>query len=539
MRNGYFQLHINNQGTKLRVFKAKDGGEEVTIQEVIAYLDAKTITYDLHTVNVGLTAALESDNPQSVIVISGLHSVAVDESYSLTVTPDQMQATMRLFPPSSGDTPADSGKRIMAKEVMSDLHFKGIINGVNPTAIADAFDNPRYMTDIVIAEGKPARHGASAGIEYFFNTNPSMKPTLNEDGTVDFFRLNNIVNCAAGELLARLTPEDRGESGQNIMGETVRPYEVKTAAFKPTMNVTLSADKLELFAKVDGHVTYVDGKVFVTNVHTVENVNSATGNIDFEGSVVVLGNVYTNFSVIAKGNIEVRGVVEGATLESGGDIIIDRGMKGMGRGTIKAANNVIAKFLENVKVEAGGYVMTDAILHSTVIAADEINVTGNKGFITGGRVCAGSLIQVKNLGSEMGADTVVEVGIDPLVKSRAQELQKRITELSKDVKTAQPILNAAAQKIAQGVKLTSDQIKYIQKMTLDSKAWSEELEASMDEYDKLQERLKRSGNAQVVVTGNVYSGTYIAIGDLSMTVWSTVAYCRFVSLGGEVKMTAI
>jgi uncharacterized protein (DUF342 family) len=324
-----------------------------------------------------------------------------------------------------------------------------------------------------------------------------------------------------------------------VYNEVIKPHDVKTLSLKKTNNTTVSEDKLTLTANCHGHVTLVEDKVFVANVYTVEDVNSATGNITFEGSVVVNGNVFSNFSIKAKGNIEVHGVVEGAVLESEGDIIINRGMKGMGRGSLKAGNNVISKFIESAKVEAGGYVSTDAILHSEVIATNEILVTSKKGFITGGRVCAGNKIEVKTLGSEMGSDTIVEVGVDPTIKINIQRLQKRIMELNKDIKAAQPILNSMAQKIAQGIKMSPDQIKNVQTMTIENKQRNEELEAAVDELEVLQSQMERSGTAQVIVTGEVYGGTMITIGDVSMTVRNTMSYCRFIKQGGDVKMTAI
>jgi hypothetical protein len=139
----------------------------------------------------------------------------------------------------------------------------------------------------------------------------------------------------------------------------------------------------------------------------------------------------------------------------------------------------------------------------------------------------------------MGSDTVVEVGVDPTMKLRIQRLQKRITDLNKDIKATQPILNTMAQKIAAGVRMSPDQIKYVQNLTLENKARSEEVEASLTELEELQSQYERSGNAQVIVTGDVYAGTLIAIGDVSMTVRSSMSYCRFIKQGGEVKMTAI
>ena len=40
---------------------------------------------------------------------------------------------------------------------------------------------------------------------------------------------------------------------------------------------------------MDGHVSLVEGKVFVSDVLTVENVDSSTGNIEYDGNVQVNG----------------------------------------------------------------------------------------------------------------------------------------------------------------------------------------------------------------------------------------------------------
>jgi uncharacterized protein (DUF342 family) len=533
MVNGYFQLYPTEQGIYLRVVKAIDGGAEVDGHEVTQYLQTQGIPFDPPTLNQGLQVALVSEMAESSVPLVNQPLQPVSESFSLTISSDRMTATARFYPPSVG------GPRLNYDYFVIDLLKKNVSFGVKEEVFKEFLAYPLYCTDYVVAEGTLPRQGSDAYIEYFFNTHLDSRPSLNEDGSVDFFNLNNINHCHAGQLLATLTPEDKGDPGFTVSNEQVRPREVKTAVLRVNKNMTLSPDKLNLTSDVDGHVSFVDGQVFVADVYQVENVDNSTGNINFEGSVVVMGNVNTNFSVKAKGNIEVQGVVEGAELESGGDIVIRRGMKGMGRGKLKATGNVISQFIENSKVEAGGYVSADAIFHSEVIAKDEVTVTSKKGFITGGRVCAGSKVQVKTLGSQMGSDTIIEVGADPTTKNRIQELQKHIMELNKSIKAAQPILNSMAQKIAQGIKLSPDQIEYVRNLTVENKKKNAELEDAMDEIDELQEHLERTGTAQVIVTGDVYSGTMIIIGDVSMTVQNSMSYCRFLVQGGDVKMSAL
>jgi uncharacterized protein (DUF342 family) len=214
-------------------------------------------------------------------------------------------------------------------------------------------------------------------------------------------------------------------------------------------------------------------------------------------------------------------------------------MKGMGKGWLKASGNVISQFLENAKVEAGGYVSTDSILHSEVVAGSEITVTSKKGFIIGGRVCAGNMISVKTLGSDMGSDTVVEVGVDPTIKMRIQRLQKKLGELNKEIRSTQTILSTMVQKIAAGVRLQPDQIKYVQKLTLENKERNLELEATSAELSELQSVYEFSGNAQIVITGEANAGSQLFIGDASMTVKTKTSYCRFVKQQGEIKMKPI
>ena len=59
----------------------------------------------------------------------------------------------------------------------------------------------------------------------------------------------------------------------------------------------LTEDKKILTAAASGHVTVTEGRVSVSDVLQLENVDVATGNIDFDGSILVLGNVNENFSV--------------------------------------------------------------------------------------------------------------------------------------------------------------------------------------------------------------------------------------------------
>lgn len=531
MENGFFRLICSPAGTALKFVAPKDGGEPVTIKEVIEYLNSHKIAFDTTVLNQIMTTS--AGKAEYFAPLNKDVTPEMSETYKLTVSPDGMQVVVRFYPPSI------NGGRMSEQEFLNVLSYQKIIYGIQTQEIHQFFAKPKYCTDIVVAMGTPPRHGKDAEIEYYFQTDLKARPTLNEDGSVDFFHLNTICHCNKGDVLAKLYPEDPGEAGQSVYGEKIKPRDVKRTVLRFGRNITISEDNTVLTADVDGHVMLVEGKVFVSNVLEVENVDISTGNIEYDGSVTVSGNVCTNFSVKAKGNIEVRGVVEGACLEADGNIIITRGMNGMARGILKAGGNIVSKFIENAKVTAGGSVSTEAILHSDVAAGTNITVTGKKGFITGGKVSAANLIEVKTLGSSMSADTIVEVGIDPVLKLKASELQKRIADNSKVIGQIRPVLTAMAQKLSQGVKLRPEQTKTLHEMIQMESQLKEMIERDTEEYKNIQAMMEESNAAHVEVTGEVYAGTKISISDSSMVVKTGMKYCRFVRDHGEVKMAPL
>ncbi len=525
--NGYFRL-VNREGSSsLKLFPPTGEGKPVDVTDVLEYLTMKDYACDLPTLKRAVENVVKEEQE---IRVGNETRFPERECYKLRVGPDKMQAFAKFYAASEG------GENMTAEEMIKDLQLRGIKCGIRTEAIAGFFAKRNYLEEILVAEGREPVQGKHAWIEYKFNTDKKAKPTLNEDGSVDFFHLNILNHCNKGEVLAVLHPEVPGEPGEDLSGNRILPAEVRKETLKFGRNIDISGDRTVLTAQVSGHVELVEGSVFVSDELMVENVDNSTGNIDYEGNVQINGNVATNFQVKAKGDIMVKGVVEGAQLTAGGNIIIARGMNGMGRGVLRADGNIVAKFLENVTAEAQGYVASESILHSRVTAGGEVNVDGRRGFITGGKVSAAGSINVKTLGSEMGADTIVEAGTDPKLKERINQLQKQIGEDTKLLQTVQPTLLSAKQKLAKGVKLSPEQIQQIQSMAALNKQKTDAIAAANNEIEELQKHMTSASEAMVRVKGEVYPGTRICIGDVSMVVSKTTHYCRFIRERGDVKM---
>lgn len=529
-KNSYFQIIMENGKTYLRLFPALAGGESINVKELQEYLTFNKISPD------STDYMIEAGNvtEQKDILLCEGTGFAINEYFKLMFTPDKMMAVCRFYPPSNG------GQLTSAAEIINDLKHKGIVVEPLEKNIAAFLANRQYCFNYVFAKGIPVTEGKHASIEYFFNTNPNTKPALNEDGSVDFFNLETISKCKKGQILATLTPEDKGKNGMRVTGERVLPREVRTAKLKFANNISLSEDGLSLIANVDGHVSLVDDKVFVSDVYEVVDVDTSTGNIDYVGNILIKGNVKTGFKVKAQGDVEVKGVVEGAEIEATGNVIIARGFNGMGKGKIDAGGNVVLKFVENGTIVAGGNITSEAIMHSDVTTSGDISVSGKKGCIVGGHVKAMGNITAVTIGSEMGGDTNIDVGVDPKIKLRAQELEGEIKKAKDNIDKLAPVLASLTKKLKENGQLSMDQTRYLKQLTeeykqatVDYKKLNEEYDAAIAEIDDMPM------DSAVIVTGNVYPGTFMTINEVSKRIATLTTHSRFVSEGADIRIKAI
>jgi hypothetical protein len=525
--NGYFQLHVNDAGVSLELIPPFDGGEKIRVNELREYLDLVGVRYDVMAIN---TALYNLEEEPVVINLGSTKLPPVDEKCFINVSNDKMTACLRMFAPSEG------GGHLSKAKVLDELNREKITAGIDEAEIEKAIEERCYCTDIIIAKGTLPTAGQDAKIVYNFDTNTSARPELREDGTVDFFKLNLLHHCAKGQVLAEIIPEEKGEDGVDVYGHVTPARNVKKVKFSHGRNMEISEDGLKLLSQVDGNVSLVEGQVFVSDVYSVEDVDTSTGNIEYHGNVEVKGNVCENFSIKTDGDVFVKGVVEGAVIEAGGNIIIARGMHGQGKGRLRAGGNVIAKFISAAIVDAGGFVEAEQIINSTITAA-AVNAEAGKGLINGGKVIAKGEVIVRNAGSPMGTATIIEVGTDSDAKRRLTELQKSVGEKSQTITKMKKVIEDTSAKIRSGVKLSPEQIKNAKMLGTTLQQTQEQVAGELKEIEKLDKLLRGSENAHIDVRGTMYQGVSISISGAAVNVKNEYTFCRLIKKGADIAST--
>lgn len=526
-KNSFFRIEIKEDGTYLNLYPAVRDGKKLEVEEVLDFLDRKNCAdYSIRTIKNAFT--MLSDKPIQV-KISDTTMEPIDESAVITVTPDNMLAYIRFYPASV------NGKLMSKQEIINEIQKENIKHGIIDKVIDVYLAARQYCLNIPIAKGTKPIPATDTVIEYKFDTKPLAKPKALEDGSVDFRELNLFTEVHKGDVLAVLTPHSEGEPGQDIYGKMVVQNKPKIRYLKYGRNITLSEDKCVITSDVDGNVTFADDTVFVSDVYNVAaDVDNSTGNIDYDGSVVIAGTVKTGFTVKAKGDIQVDGVVEGATLIAGGNIVIKRGVQGSGKGRLDAGGDVCAKFFESANVKAKGDVTAGSILHSRITSGGKVTVSGKKGFIVGGEIVCEDSVEVHTIGNRMETQTAIKVGMQTDLQEEMKKLAGELKELHTSGEEINSYLNVYKEKTKNGAKLSQESMKQIRAFNVRLAEIMSEQDEKMERMEKIKRKIDKSRSGFVKVWGNAYHGVSLYISNYTYMVKEKDTRCLYKIIDGEI-----
>ncbi|MCM1307937.1 MAG: FapA family protein [Butyrivibrio sp.] len=524
--SGFFQFENKEDGVYLKAV-AKDMSNMPPIDCLAAYCDKKSIPY---ADKFSLKKAAESAMRGEPARVSDVQLTAFSGFAEYSFGEEGMEFFVTIYPPMSGMPD------ISLEEMEGDFVHHRVTYGVNKEAVQKLISSKNYYERTLVAVGTPPIEGCDAELTYAFNTEVSTKPRINEDGTVDFHQLDLINKISEGDVVARIRPEDHGTPGTNIFGEPIKPKKVYKKSFKYGKNLKISEDGLELISMITGHVYLEGDKIFVSGEYDIKaDVDNSTGDIDYDGNVRIRGTVRAGFKVKASGNVVVDGMVEGAQVTAGGDIILQRGIHGMNKGVLTAGGNIAANFIENATARAGKDIETDAILHSKVSAHGNILVDGRNGMMVGGSIRAGNTIQAKIIGSQMETATEVGVGNDPEVVARVRELKKQITKAGQDKEMLNQMLTLLRKKREAEGSLNEEKTELLQKTMKNVILLESSLKEMRAEYAELNEKISETDDARIKITRTIYPGVKLEIYDSVYFIRDKNDYCQYVRKEGEIK----
>jgi hypothetical protein len=438
---------------------------------------------------------------------------ALAASIEVSISEDRMTASVAVEPPKKG-----AASPVIA-DVLEELNHAGVIFGIDRDRIQRLLSAREYGRPIRIATGIEPIFGKGHRIVYFFNVNRG-KPYLEMDfGRINLKELNFIENCHAGDLLAELEPPIQPVDGQTVTGQII-PAEMdgETVKLLEGANTRIGSDLTRLYATCDGNVKIVDGIVVVEPVVSVANVNYETGNIHFEGSVVIEGGIADGFIVEADGDIQVGKGVGRATLKAGGNILLKTGITGSGEGTIDCGGDLYAKYIESSTVTCRGHVLVEeAIMHSHVTAFKHCVLNGRRSEVIASELIVGESFWCKKLGNIYEAATRVAIGVEPNLLLTYRSTMRNIAAKQEDANKVEQQLEQLERVIHDG---RADERVLAAKNQLQASLsqLSGEMAELRGRVPSLRDRLRASRRSIAVVEDIMFKGVVLVFGNLEYRV---------------------
>lgn len=497
----------------LAILEAAENSGQVTVETVQKKIDdekfahlffADGVLSDLvNKVNSGETGEFEIGQ-------------VLDATADLQIADDNLSVTITASPAYGGQSisRAQLGERLMQA-------------GIDPACLIESaltLAEVSHVDELLIAKALPPQHGEDTKFEMLVNLDLSFAPKVAEDGNVELHELQDFVHIEAGTPLMRRVPATKGVPGTDVLGKPIvavpgeqKPYARNTEGVKIDPK-----DENVLIATIAGHPVAIAEGVRVDQVLLLKGVDLKTGNVDFDGSVDVRGDVGSGFMIEAEGDVRVQGTVERAHVRCGGDLLVTGGILG-GRGLddVVSTNKKINLF------EVGGLLRARYVSHSELrvkgnievreyLQAVEVNAGGDvllgqeggAGQIIAGDCHSDKSIRCNILGNEANVNTILGAGGEGSIANRLSKLKQvlvqRETEVSKLAQILEKIRQASNGDIEQALLSKEKKIENTivagraEAVTLTEQI--AELQRQLDKIDRAYIEVKKQVHANVSVT---------------------------------------
>jgi uncharacterized protein (DUF342 family) len=427
----------------------------------------------------------------------------------LEISPDKLTAAVTVCPTADPQT-ITIGAILSAlgeKRIPVDLAVKERINALLASCAAGQI--PTEPVPVVI--GTAPVHGEKARLLWPEAFDPARQQEVEENQQVDFYNRTSYIVAPADAILLKIQPPTRGQDGCDVFGETIKARPGKPISITAGPNVTRGGDGHTFTSTAAGRVLF-DGRTL--SINPVLEVHGAVdfecGNVDFKGDVKVDKGVLDRFRVIAGGDLDVGGPVEGAVVEVGGSAILRGGALMKEKGYVHVLGKVTARTLSNAFVVCGGDLeIVRELLNSTVLTFGKLRVQHGK--LAGGLTVALGGVSVEMLGSP-SARTFVVAGVDPTLQPKVDQLEAQAEKLTE---TAEKVRSTVKPLLALGKRLNPEQKEKCTELLFQADDYEMQANDCRTQREQRLEQFKEAAVPRIQVTKQVHADTVVRLGEQS------------------------
>ncbi|WP_102796913.1 DUF342 domain-containing protein [Bowmanella denitrificans] len=286
-----------------------------------------------------------------------------------------------------------------------------------------ATEPPGTQIKEVVAKGLPMRPGRNSRMLPLVPNalERILRPQEISVSRVDMRDLGDVICVKAGTPLLRRTPPSQGRTGFTVRGESLQPTPGEWQPLKPGSGTMVSPDDENLLlAEIAGMPKFNQGDMWVDETFVCKGVNVGTGNVNYDGAVIVNGDVTEKMIITAAGDVTINGFVESAIIQAGGDIIITQGAMGKqsenGRNEystkLSAQGSIHVQHGQGLDITCNGNVTVGKQLaHSLIVCRGSVTVgpiDNPNGNLFGCEIQCQGPIQAGTIGAVSGSNLFVD-----------------------------------------------------------------------------------------------------------------------------------
>lgn len=428
----------------------------------------------------------------------------------VTVSQDKMEAYITL----------EKGTVKSKNEIMRLLAKENVVFGIRQDEIEKKLKEAEQGTvRFLAAEGVRPERGRDGYYEFFFRTGIPQIPAIRQDGSIDYQNTVYFEQVKAGQVIAVYHEAQPGIGGRMVDGTELPAQGGQEKQMLKGRGFLLSQDKKTYIARESGKVELKNNEITIQPLLVVTEVTISTGNLRFNGSIWVKGNVGSGVVIQSKDELIIEGNVEAAHLQSGKRIVIKNGVSGGGLAVIESAEDIHGKFFESATLTANGGIYANYVMSSNMIAGKEIVISGSKGAIIGGNAAAVNGIKAHHIGNRAGLLTNISLGVSKAMIEKEEEAEIKLKKFQSELEIFEEAYRKLQKQYPPEVRnemelyLKVEQATYIKR---------KQMEQQVERTKELEEKRNKANEAKMMVYGILNAGTVVQMNGMQWTAASSV-----------------
>ncbi|NRA66609.1 MAG: DUF342 domain-containing protein [Pseudobacteriovorax sp.] len=357
-------------------------------------------------------------------------------------------------------------------------------------AIQSMLKGGKNPTGMVIARGVEARAGLDVFLHPVYLDKDEEEHKDDED--IDIRSMQNRRVVEPGDVIAELRYRDE-DVGTDVFGDEVHAV-VEESVKRVRVGRNVEFDEAgRIISKIHGMPQIREMRVDCSQIFVHNgDINLSSGNISFEGSVEVNGNIESGAVVTVSENLTVNGTIGQAFIACSGNLFVKRGVVTSMKGLVEVGGKMTADFVENSRLMVrGDLIVAQSVINSDAIVGGKLQIKAPRtGIIGGGHISVREHIITGNLGFEDGRKTICRIGVDWVVERKIAINESRLEKI-------------LAALDVDGRKLEDMKKQMGRRLDPRKVAEQEALQKRLDRMNKLRKRLQRRlDNYQTLITWN-------------------------------------